>query len=97
MIRPCFPFAGEALDQAGLGGRQGDRGDAGRAGLPGGGGDRRVSGGEPQVSIGYCGRLRVAAAVRGRPGAGGRTTAPDREDWTAMALSWARAVRAVCR
>jgi len=59
----CFPFAGEALDQAGLGRRQGDRGDARRAGLPGGGGDRRVSGGEPQVSNGYCGRLRVAAAV----------------------------------
>ena len=32
--------------------------------MPGGGGDRRVSGGEPQVSIGYCRRLRVAAAVR---------------------------------
>src|SRR5579859_4618368 len=61
----CFPVAGEALDEAGLGWRQGDRGDSGRAGLPGGDGNWRVSSGEPQVSVGHGGLLRGAAAGRG--------------------------------
>ena len=77
--------------------------DSAIGGMPGGQGCPAVAGTgaspvenrrSASVTAGGCGSRRLSGTDSG---AGGRTTAPDRADWTAMALSWARAVRAVCR
>src|SRR6266498_5126185 len=64
----CFPVAGQALDAGGLGGGQPDRGDAGRAGLAAEGGQRRVAGGEQQVSGAVSGLTDGRLADGGRSG-----------------------------
>ena len=83
--------------------RQASAGDRAIGGMPGGQGCPAVAGTgaspvenrkSASVTAGGCGSRRLSGTDSG---AGGRTTAPDREDWMAMALTWASAVRAVCR